>query len=109
MKRSSLPTALQRSPADVRGVSRPDLGQLQQNRGQLFNRPGLQPHFYSIECHNLGSMTQEYRWCKDLYYVSELSYDIFNKCYTSGSIILEPMPVPHPLLQTLLTENNAKA
>lgn len=54
-------------------------------------------------------MTQEYRWCNALYYVSESSKGIFNKCCISGSVILEPMPVPHPLLQTLLTENNAEA
>ena len=108
-QRPSPPTTPQRPPTDVRRIPRPDLGQLQQNRRQRFNRPGLQPHFYDIECHNIGPMTQECRWCKALYYVSESSHGTFNKCCTSGSIVLEAMPVPYPLLQTLLTENNAEA
>lgn len=53
-------------------------------------------------------MTQKCRWCKALYYVSKLSRGTFNKCYISGSIILKPMLVPYPLLQTLLIENNTE-
>lgn len=42
-------------------ILKPDLGQLQQNRKQLFIRLGLQPQFYDIKYNNLGLMTQGYK------------------------------------------------
>lgn len=91
------PEATPIQPPEVPPIQQPEAPHIQNRRQD--NWPGLQLNYHGTEQHNLGPMTQECRWCKALYYVSEAASNrSFNKCCRSGSIILERMPLPHPLL-----------
>lgn len=83
------------------------LRQLQRPHQARIIQLGLCTHYYNTGQHYLGLMDNQYHHCGALCYASEKSNGVFNKCCTSGAIILDPVPPPHAIQRSYyLTKNS---